>query len=541
MKIPTNLKADHIQMALIDWTWSCSDWVLLLLLIGVVLYFLGTSNYNHFSKQNIPFLKPLPFVGSMGPSLLRQQYFPQFMMHVYTELKDHPYGGFFLFKQPVVMLRDPELIKAIAVKDFEYFMDHRSILPEDGEPVWSRGLFSLKGQRWRDMRSTLSPAFTSSKMKTMFMLLSECCQNFIHFLEQCYKQTPQKECKIEKEGDVLILELKDFYTRYTNDVIATAAFGIGVDSLKQPTNEFYMMGQDLTYMGGFRTIRWLAYASVPKLMQKLHISVMPTGITKFFRSLVLDTIATRKREGIVRPDMLQLLMQAKNATLDEDNSAVNKKMKLEDDDIIAQAVLFFLAGFDTASTLLCFASHQLAVHRDVQTRLQEEIDETLKEHSGKFTYESVHSMKYLDMVVSETLRLYPPAAAVDRICVQPYTLKADPPMEMHPGEIVFIPIFGLHRDPSYYPDPERFDPERFNDENKHNINLMTYLPFGIGPRSCIGNRFALMETKLALVYLLSRFTLKVVAKTPVPIKIVQKGFSMSIDGGFWLGLEKRNL
>jgi cytochrome P450 len=74
--------------------------------------------------------------------------------------------------------------------------------------------------------------------------------------------------------------------------------------------------------------------------------------------------------------------------------------ELQDEDIIAQAVLFFLAGFDTASTLLCFASHQLAVHLDVQTRLQEEIDETLQENGGKFTYEALHNMKYLDMVVN---------------------------------------------------------------------------------------------------------------------------------------------
>jgi cytochrome P450 len=74
--------------------------------------------------------------------------------------------------------------------------------------------------------------------------------------------------------------------------------------------------------------------------------------------------------------------------------------ELDDEDIIAQSLLFFLAGFDTASTLMCFASHLLAVHPDVQTRLQEEIDKTLKEHEGKLTYEVIHSMKYLDMVVS---------------------------------------------------------------------------------------------------------------------------------------------
>jgi hypothetical protein len=133
-------------MAVLDWSWSCSDWVLLLVIIGVVLYFIGTSNYNHFSKQNVPYIKPVPFIGSMGPALLRKQYFPQLTMTIYNELKDHPFGGFFVFKQPVVMLRDPELIKVIAVKDFEYFTDHRSMLSEDGEPVLSRGLFSLKGK-----------------------------------------------------------------------------------------------------------------------------------------------------------------------------------------------------------------------------------------------------------------------------------------------------------------------------------------------------------------------------------------------------------
>jgi cytochrome P450 family 9 len=106
--------------------------------------------------------------------------------------------------------------------------------------------------------------------------------------------------------------------------------------------------------------------------------------------------------------------------------------------------------------------------------------------------EGVTAIKLIFMKVSlyviftETLRLYPPASAVDRICVKPYTLKSDPPMEMSPGDVVFIPILGLHRDPSHYPDPERFDPERFSDENKQNINPMTYLPFGVGPRSCIG-------------------------------------------------------
>jgi len=133
-------------MAVLDWTWSYSDWAVLLLIAAVLLYFMATSNYNHFSKQNVPFIKPLPFVGCMGPGLLRKQYFPDLMIEAYNALKDHPYGGFFIFKQPIIIPRDPELIKTIAVKDFEYFTDHRSLLSEDKDKAWSRGIFSLKGE-----------------------------------------------------------------------------------------------------------------------------------------------------------------------------------------------------------------------------------------------------------------------------------------------------------------------------------------------------------------------------------------------------------
>ncbi|PNF23401.1 Cytochrome P450 9e2 [Cryptotermes secundus] len=476
---------------------------------------------------------------------------------------------------PIVYVRDLELIKTITVKDFEYFTDHRTDFFESRESIWSKPLVILKGQRWRDMRATVSPAFTSSKMKNMFVLVNECSEQLLDFLEQSYQQPLETGYKIKR--------VKELYTRYTNDVIATTAFGLKVDSLKHPTNEFYMMGQDATSFG---SIKFLIFLSIPKVMKFLGINLIPGKITQFFKTLVLDTVATREREGIIRPDLLHLLIQAKKGTLHEEDSAEDQKgAKINDEDIIAQSLQFFLAGFDTSSTLMSFVSYLLAIHPDVQTRLQEEIDKTLKKHDGKFTYEMVHSMKYLDMVVSEsksehqnfpkeeaavetvgaledrygdwhlivghhrqlkkwtqgdeTLRLYPPGAAVERVCVKNYTLKSDPPLELRPGDNIMIPIYGLQHDPNYFPDPERFDPERFSDDNKHNINPMTYIPFGLGPRSCIGNRFALMETKSLLAHLLSRFSVKVISKTPVPIKVIQKGFNVTAEGGFWLGLEKR--
>ncbi|KAG5895436.1 hypothetical protein JTB14_037595 [Gonioctena quinquepunctata] len=100
-----------------------------------------------------------------------------------------------------------------------------------------------------------------------------------------------------------------------------------------------------------------------------------------------------------------------------------------------------------------------------------------------------------------------------------------------------IPILGFHRDPKYFPDPELFDPERFSDENKGNIDPNVYIPFGLGPRNCIGSRFALLETKILFFHVLSHFELVPVEKTSIPLRICRKSFNPIAEGGFWLGMK----
>ncbi|XP_023717573.1 cytochrome P450 9e2 isoform X2 [Cryptotermes secundus] len=450
---------------------SLCVWTLVTGLISIIVYLLGTWTHDHFSKKNVPHLKPVPFFGTMGPVALRTVSFPELVVEWYNRLRGHKYGGVYEFLNPVILLRDPELIKMVTVKDFEHFLDHRATISEEAEPLLGKTLFGLKGERWKEMRSTLSPAFTSSKMKNMFVLITECGKQLTDFLENCIKDKNMtiEGCKIEREGNILAVEMKDLFTRYTNDVIATSAFGISCDSLNNPGNEFYGMGRDFTNFSGIRALIFLGYLFSPKLMKLLNIKFISKSTGKFFRSLVHSTMSTREEKGIVRPDMIHLLMQAKKGTLQgEDNVTTN----------------------------------------------------------GKITK-------------PKTLRLYPPAVMADRICVKTYTLPAEPRCTLKPGDGVIIPIYALHRDPDYFPDPEKFDPERFSDENRGNIKACTYLPFGLGPRNCIGSRFALMEAKIALVQLLSRFNLKVVPKTPIPIKITKSGLNMTVDGGFWLGLEQR--
>lgn len=150
-------------------------------------------------------------------------------------------------------------------------------------------------------------------------------------------------------------------------------------------------------------------------------------------------------------------------------------------------------------------------------------------------------MKYMDQVVCEVLRKWPAAALTDRICVKDYELEYDgKKFIIEKGKNFFVPIWGLHNDPQYFPQPEKFHPDRFSDENMGNIQEYTYLPFGVGPRSCIGSRFALMEIKTIFYYLLLHFKINVTSKTQIPLQLKKIPVGLKTEKGVWVELEPRS-
>ncbi|KAK4874018.1 hypothetical protein RN001_013378 [Aquatica leii] len=472
---------------------------------------------------------------------------------VHNSFGNERYIGTCHYFQPLLFLRDPDLIKQLTVKDFEYFIDHSTFVADELDPLWTRNLLSLKGDDWKDMRATLSPSFTSSKMRAMFGLINECADNFVEFFKKDYHET-------------IDVDLKDVFTRCTNDVIASTAFGVTCNSLVDRNNEFYLMGKEATNFSGiWRNFSFIIMFTFPKLADYFNIRMFSKPVNTFFTQLIKNNIEYREENGIVRPDMIHLLMEAQKgrlkheevkdqeidtgfATIEE--SSIGKedrpqKRNLTDDDITAQALIFFLAGSDSSSTLMCFAVYELTMNPDIQKRLQDEIDETLQQCEGDVTYEALLKMKYLDMVLSETLRKWPNTTTVDRACVKPYTIQPihpeEQPVHLNKGDLLWIPMFALHRDPKFYPQPEKFNPERFNDENKANIRPYTYLPFGSGPRSCIGNRFALLEAKLIIFKLLANFDFIVIKKTARLLKISKKQFNLNSEQGFHVGFRLRKL
>lgn len=215
-------------------------------------------------------------------------------------------------------------------------------------------LFMLKGEKWRDMRATLSPAFTGSKMRQMFELVVENSSDMIDHFKQKAKST--------KNG--VDVEMKDLFSRYTNDVIASAAFGCKVNSFRDEENEFYLNGKKiLNFNSPKAALKLICLRVLPGLMKMMDINLTDSALTRFFRKMVMNNISTRETEGIFRPDMINILMNVKKgnslantekddkqsndgfATVEESHIGTKQvKRQWTDDELVAQCFLFFAAG-----------------------------------------------------------------------------------------------------------------------------------------------------------------------------------------------------
>lgn len=239
-------------------------WTLALSILAGILaiyYYSSRKDPNVFQQHRIPHLKKYSLLEMIWSVFLRPKSLVDNIKIIYNVHSDVKYVGSFDFTRSVVMIRDLELIKSIAIKNFDAFQDHLSFGNENQDPLFSRNLFALRGDKWRDVRALLSPAFTVSKMKMMFQLISECAVNFSEYL-------------MNVPSDKRVIEMKDIFTRYANDVIATCAFGINVDLMRNPENEFYTFGKKATNFGMISFIKILMYQHMPTLIRLLNFKLI---------------------------------------------------------------------------------------------------------------------------------------------------------------------------------------------------------------------------------------------------------------------------
>jgi cytochrome P450 len=435
------------------------------------------------------------------------------------------FHGFYEGRQPVLLVGDPEIIKQLLVKNFNSFTDRRFIKMDEKNKIIEKILLVMQGEEWRLARHYLSPTFTTGKLKQMGRLMEECAQDIIEKLQDKVKTT-----------GVESLDVKAELGKYTMNVIATCAFGITTKDQSAVDPFFHhlkaMFGQNFS-------LKFFIFLLSPKLANFLGLEVFPSASRDFFYNTAKQVIDMRRKDGTRRPDFLQLLLDAQQEEATE-NSTSNEKSKvknvLDDECIIAQVISFLLAGFDNVASALSFALYLLALNPKCQAKLYEEIQEAKKKHGENIPFDVIMQMTYADMILLETLRLYPSLARLERVCTKDCLLGD---VHVKKGMVTLIPAYALHHDAQFFPEPEIFDPERFNDDNKSSINPYVYMPFGAGPRNCMGMRFAQMSTKVGLVYALDKFTFSQSKETEIPIKMTPGFPGLQAVNGVRLKVELR--
>ncbi|EDW05267.2 uncharacterized protein Dmoj_GI18306, partial [Drosophila mojavensis] len=443
--------------------------------------------------------------------------------HHYNKFKGTgPFAGFYWFQRPAAFVLEPFLVKHILIKDFNKFSDRGFFSNPEDDPL-SGQLFVLDGHKWRSMRNKLSSTFTSGKMKYMFPTVVKISHEFIKVFGDMADKSS-------------VIEVRELLARFTTDVIGNVAFGIECNSLKDPEAEFRVMGRKSLTDKRHGLVGIAVLTSFPKFAKRLHLKGTAEHIEKFFMKIVRETVDFREKNNIRRNDFMDQLIDLKNNRLLKTETGEDTSLTIEE--IAAQTFLFFAAGFETSSTTMGFALYELAQNVEIQNRLRQECKEVLAKYNGDLTYECIKDMQYLNQVISETLRLYTVLPILNREALEDFVVPGYPKYVIKQGTMVIIPAGPMHRDEKLYPEPNRFNPDNFEPEKVKNRDSVEWLPFGDGPRNCIGKRFGEMQARIGLAMLIKDFKFSVCDKTVIPIKYDKTNFVVSSEGGIHLKVER---
>lgn len=453
--------------------------------------------------------------------ILKNENFYQTFGSLYKQLGDSKFGGMYDSGHNVLFVKDLDLIKQMFVKDFDHFTSRGSTFTVESDEAWNQMLVNKEGKEWKDLRATMSPAFTSGKLRRMFPMFQESGNKFNDYIVQLSKQNTK-------------LDITDAMGRYTLDGIISLAFGVDSEAFKNENSVVVEKAKNMMpQFSPLTFFKMTLFSMMPRWVgQTFQPPFLNPEATTFFMSMIKKTITHREKTGERRNDFLQLLLDAKHGQLkkDEDDGELasyekdaqlkdtsDKDYVMTDDLIAANCMIVILGGYETTKTTIVFALYAMAVNQDVQEKLRTELQEAMEENGGQLSYDVINTHEYLDKVMNEVLRVYPPGLRMERLCTKDYPIpgtKSFIPKDAY----AYFPIYEIHYDEKHYPNPNKFDPERFSPEVKATRHPYAYMPFGHGPRNCIANRFALVMTKAYLANIILNFFVEPTAETSIPLK-----------------------
>lgn len=340
--------------------------------------------FTYWQRRGLLNPEPTFFIGNMWRLVLQRITFGDHIQETYNFLKakNQRHGGEYFFMKPMYVPIDPEIVKNIMQNDFLSFMD-RGIYFNETDPL-SLNLFFISGMKWKNLRSKLTPTFTSGKMKMMFETLVKCGNELQKLMD-------------ENVGKPV--ELKDVLGRFTTDVIGSVAFGIECNSLKDPSSEFRHYSAEFFKSDLMHNLKSIISFIWPEPLKFFNVKTIKPEINDFFMNITKETVQYREKHNIKRKDFLDLLIQLKNTgKLEEENMLTEEKLSFEE--LAAQSFVFFIAGYETSSTTMTFALYELAQHPELQDKLREEVDRVLNKYNGQLTYDAMMEMTYMDKVIN---------------------------------------------------------------------------------------------------------------------------------------------
>ena len=427
------------------------------------------------------------------------------------------YGPTFIYYvgiHPVLSTQDVEVIKSVMVKNFDCFVN-RMYLPTPHKKGKVPIMMLMRDEQWRKIRHVLSPTFSGKKLKMLAPFIEKSCKRL--------KTKMAAVCNTDNSVNVSLLfgmfALENIlHTVFSRDVdldtdkehpLVTAAFSIFHSSRRSVDNN--NAGEKLLLLiSHFPWIEHLVRFIARKTAVARSWDYVEDASCKMFEDRT-DAMKT----GYVSLDLLHMMLQARDENRDT--------CPLSNEEVVSTVMSNLLAGFETTGLTLSNLAYHLALNPDLQDKLAKEINDYFDLHPDSSLSDAADKIEYVTMVMNEAMRICP-VGTLSRECKQTCAVTDD--LVIEKGTTVSFPLCVIHHNPEYWPNPDKFDPERFNPNKEQTYPTYAFLPFGEGPRYCLGKRYGLLQLKMVIISVYKDMYFKRAPETDVPLEVCQ-GFTVN--------------